>query len=214
MRLIILSISALFSLIAFSSTASAEPLRFCSTASVDVFVAYGSYNSSGTWQSKGWYRIEPGRCRNVISNTSRSTRYYFYANSANTEGRWFWHGDTDQHRANAAIFCIDRVDEFDWSSANSSGCDTSGLVSRSFRLAERQSRGFTVTLTASGLGNVALRDREFPNHNPNGGAAAAAILGGLLLWGLGAEGNRRAEEDACMRRCTQSRARCYELCTQ
>lgn len=137
----------------------------------------------------------------------------------------YWHGDTEKSKPTAKQFCLNQKDAFDANSPNLY-C-TGGATPHWFRQATRKSKGFTVTISSDYLGRVALIDSQYPNaprtnqttNNSNSsgdgtGAAIALGLGALLLFGLGAEANRKADQDKCMRSCRESRSRCVQLCTQ
>lgn len=78
MRVLILPILAL-GFWAKPNHAAAE-LRFCNETSARVTVAIG-YRSDGAWRSEGWWTVEPGACRAVVSEPLRNRFYYYRATS-------------------------------------------------------------------------------------------------------------------------------------
>ncbi len=55
--------------------------EICNDSSVRANVAIG-YMGEGDWTSEGWWRIEPGDCKTVLTDELTRTRYYWRATSA------------------------------------------------------------------------------------------------------------------------------------
>lgn len=66
-------------LLATPDPAAAE-LRFCNETNARVTVAIG-YRSDGAWRSEGWWAVEPGACRAVVSEPLANRFYYYRATS-------------------------------------------------------------------------------------------------------------------------------------
>lgn len=211
-------------LIGFVTTAKAENMRVCNTTPMKLSVAYGYEASNGNLRSGGWWKVSSGRCLDILLGTNPSHTYYYYAVTSSDDTTqnetWYWHGDSDKRRPTSKSFCMDRENAFEY--------DVPGLEcgwAAWFRKASRTEKGFTVTLKASTLDRVALADVQYPDapkpkvappadNSGDGLGAAAAILGGLILWGLIDNDLEQRDQEACMRSCSESRSRCVQLCTQ
>jgi uncharacterized membrane protein len=74
-------------------------LFFCNNSGEEIAVAVGWYQES-QWVSKGWYRAQPRNCIATLLGVLTNTKYYYYAES--TESNLSWGGDG---QADAGYFC-------------------------------------------------------------------------------------------------------------
>lgn len=72
------------------SRPAAAGLQICNDGPVPIDTAIG-YLEGKSWKSAGWFSVQPGQCRRVLSGDLDSQYYYGYAESAG--GKYVWGGD-------------------------------------------------------------------------------------------------------------------------
>lgn len=117
------------------STPSSAGLFFCNNSGQEIAVAVGWYQDP-IWVSKGWYRIRPRECGATLLGVLQNRRYYYYAESV--ESNLSWGGDGDD---NAGYFCTsNKAFYYDSSSNNCEGHNFKNLW-------VGEAHQFTVTLS-------------------------------------------------------------------
>ena len=198
------------STIIFPITAHAD-LNICNRHSEKITAAIVLPVDS-KWVTRGWYHVEPGKCVTPIRGKLKNQQYWYHAK---TESGKIISGDG-------------------WGCAKSERMqdvhqkDCKGDYKKLFKeiWLENLDEHFTQYVNGTGDSYVSILPSEISrlnsqmrpnqstkNNNNDGGGLllGLAVIGGLI-WSLDAQ--RKNEEDACMRRCTHSKSRCYELCTQ
>jgi len=61
--------------------------KFCNKTKAEVSVAF-AYRENGEWVSEGWWSIKPGNCSTVHSEDLDQQKYYFYADSDESDNTW------------------------------------------------------------------------------------------------------------------------------
>lgn len=61
--------------------------KVCNTTDHATAIAIG-YQQRGAWISEGWWRIEPRKCQEILSNTLRGKYYYLRGVHLGVEGPW------------------------------------------------------------------------------------------------------------------------------
>ena len=89
MRRIIIAIGFLTPLF-WCPSARAE-LNFCNGSPLTIYAAVGQ-SVGQTWQSEGWWKINPGDCSTVVGGDLQQRYYYAFAQTPG--GKWKWTGDT------------------------------------------------------------------------------------------------------------------------
>lgn len=190
---------------ALASQPAFAELNFCNKTPNTIWVAV-NFEKNNKFVTRGWYKMESRKCITPISSSLSNRKYYYYAHD--TEGIE-WAGDFGGCTTNERM-------------ADISDTSCVAKLERKFKEINVGSRTkFTNNLTRSDGNNVSILQSELTrigsSSSSGGDGTAAAVvlgLGVLTLFGLGADAARKNEEEACMRRCTDSKARCYELCTQ
>lgn len=62
--------------LALAATPAQAELRFCNGMDREALVAIG-YNDAGDWTSEGWWRIDPGECKNAVGGDLTKSYYYY-----------------------------------------------------------------------------------------------------------------------------------------
>ena len=193
-------------------------------------VIVGIYaDADGYFVSKGWYNIESGACFYPVTTKLVEDSYRFYAEATTPDGlKLKWQGGWGN-------ICGHPTSAFEVRGLHP--CDREGH--QYYQGIEVQREGATArteTLNYPGGKEVPIREEmqyssvwptyaaeKYPNRGyaqrsgDAGSDVGAGILigiGALILGGMIAEGNRQADEEACMDACSESRARCVELCTR
>lgn len=82
----------LLTLIALASTFAALPaqagLFFCNDSGQEVAVAVGWKDEQFGWVSRGWFRIKPRECGAALIGVLQNARYYYYAESVESNLAW------------------------------------------------------------------------------------------------------------------------------
>lgn len=82
----------LFGLTALAPKPASADLTACNDYHQGISVAIAYYNKSdGYFISTGWYNIEPGYCKAVMTGNLDNRYYYMYA--TNYDWTWEWSGD-------------------------------------------------------------------------------------------------------------------------
>ncbi len=145
----------------------------------------------------GWYNVDPGDCQDWSVGVGEKAWV-----TASIYGRrdLYWDNGAD------IKLCVGNTSdafEVDYP-ANGSYCPSKTTVRPAYLL-KGGSRGFTWS------GGLPARPSS---KDDDAALGAALLLGGIALWAWGADAADKADQEACMRRCTKSRARCVRLCTQ
>ncbi|KCZ84212.1 hypothetical protein HAD_00995 [Hyphomonas adhaerens MHS-3] len=169
-------------------------LKVCNNSPKKVSVAVGYWKNS-SWHTAGWYNAAPHTCVVPVGGSLTSDNYYVYAEGYSDKSL-VWSGDTSM--------CVDPVNVFDIKGYK--GCSSAGFKTRKyFKVSTGSYTNYTYNLNYTASPSKADSDAA---------VGAAVILGTLAVLGWAANENQKSEENACMRRCTRSRQRCVELCTQ
>ena len=144
------------------SSAVAE-LRFCNETSARVTVAVG-YRSDSSWRSEGWWAVDAGTCRAVVSAPLTNRFYYYRATSK-----------VDSWTHENYYFCTSSK-PFDIS--GDAECAARGYDREAFSeiALEEGTTRFTMTLT----GRPAPESAPAPQSAPPGTYGEPYSIGGLL----------------------------------
>ncbi len=167
-------------------------LQVCNNSPEKVQVAVGYYDQTN-WTTIGWYIADPNACVTPLTGELNNNTYYVYAEGY-TNKSLYWSGDTNM--------CVDTVNAF--SVRGYSGCESVGYATRQYSKVETAGN---TTFTW----NLNYSKPSGGDNTMTGVAVAAAVIAAI---GLAANESKKADENACMRKCQKSRARCVELCTQ
>jgi uncharacterized membrane protein len=111
---------------------------WCNDTGYAVMAAIGSENA-GTVTTRGWYRVEPGKCvRPDVAGRPR--RLYSYAEAVDAEGRIVRRGGKQLAWGGDAALCVREV-KFEL--AEPPPCATKGLTEAGFASVELSERGAT-----------------------------------------------------------------------
>jgi uncharacterized membrane protein len=210
-------ISTIISLAIVLATAQAAYADFtlCNKSPKDAWAIVNYESNSGEKHVTGWHKVKSRHCVTPYNGRANNKTFSYYAYIPGENYSWF--GD--------ARGCYsDKKINSSWSSCSVNN----GEMQNKFREVKVDNyRHYTHSIYATALGpkldilpsETARLKRQRDavrnsNNNDGAGAALALGLGALLLFGLGAEANRKADQDQCMRTCQESRSRCVQLCTQ
>ena len=190
----VLAAATLLSLPSLVAMPAMADFKVCNNSPRKVSVAVGYWENS-SWHTAGWYNADPNTCVVPLTGNLNSDNYYVYAEGYNDKSL-VWSGNTSM--------CVDPSNAFDIKGYT--GCEGAGFKTRKYsEVSTGSSTNYTYNLNYTSSPSQADSDAA---------VGAAVILGTLALLGWAASENQKSEENACMRRCTRSRQRCVELCTQ
>ncbi len=116
-------------------------LEFCNRSSY-LLDAASAQEVEGGWRVKGWVKLNPGQCREVVSGALGEGEYFAFARTRQA------HGASRRLTSGDRMLCIDTGD-FDFVSAN--GCTQRGLQKVEFARIDTQGRAeWTATFAESG----------------------------------------------------------------
>jgi uncharacterized membrane protein len=75
-------------------------LSLCNDSGFDLWTAI-AYPNGGDWTSQGWWKIESGDCKTLLSGALTSRYYYYYAHTLS--GKFTLAGDTSFCVSNEAF---------------------------------------------------------------------------------------------------------------
>jgi uncharacterized membrane protein len=106
------------------TAASYAELRVCNKSSYAADVSVGYYDDAKGWTSEGWWKINSGQCKAIV--TSRLNNRYYYVYAEDTEGG-VWGGPDSQ---DGGVFCITSAEytiySNDYRNGNELNCGAGG----------------------------------------------------------------------------------------
>lgn len=129
--LLLASLAAL----AFGGAAKAD-FTACNRSAQRIDVALGYPHAQFGWTSEGWWTLQPGRCRRLLTGQLTNQFYYLYA-TGSSGGRWEARAGQD-----GGFFCIQSArfvfPNRNYQNGNSLACAAANLEARQFFIVNTQ----------------------------------------------------------------------------